>query len=178
MVDGNVLPIFRSTLYLGIHIDDKLTFLTHVDYVTDRLSRLCGISWRIKYRLNVNAAKTFFFSFVFSLLNYGVAAWGGALLNYNCTRLHTLYRRIILNLLGWHFPGMSYEQLCLNFNILNPIDIFKFNILILYYQSSRNGFLPRLEMERRVSVYYSRHCDELKVPFPRTDVFKMHYCSE
>ena len=174
-IDGNPIPIFRTTVYLGIHIDDRLTFLPHINYVTDRLAHLCGISWKIKYRLNVNAAKTYFYSFVYSLLNYGIAAWGGALLNYNCTRLHTLYRRIILNLLGWHFPGVSYEQLCYNFKILSPIDIFKFNLLLLYFKVAKYGYLPRLEFETQVNVYSSRHGNGLKVPFPRTDVCKMHH---
>ena len=34
IVDGNIYmaPMFRSTIYLGIHIDDNITFLTQVDY--------------------------------------------------------------------------------------------------------------------------------------------------
>ena len=175
MIDGRNIPIVRNTVYLGVHIDDRLTFSPHIKYVTDRLSHFSGISWKITYKLNVSAAKNFFYSFVFSLVNYGISAWGGALLNFQCTRTHNLFRRIILNLFGWHFPGVSYEQLCFNFGILTLVDLYKFNILLQYFKISRMRYLPRLKFESHSSAYALRRVNELKVPVPRTNVSKMHF---
>ena len=175
VIDNNVVPILKSTNYLGIHLDNKLSFTAHIDYVESKLSQLSGISWSIKYDLDVNSAKTYYFSFVFSLLSYGCPVWGGVLIERQCPRLHSLYRRIILNLFSWHFPGMSYEGICAKFGFLSPANIYRFTVMTLYYNIRNSGYLPSLAFSHKVNLYNYRSANELIVPFPRTNVYRMHY---
>ena len=175
IIGNHVIPIKSTTNYLGIHINNRLNFSTHIEHVNSKLAQYSGITWRITSKLNVNAAKTFYFSFIFSLLSYGVSVWGGALLVYQCTRMHSLFRRVILNLFSWHFPGDSFEELCCRLNLLTPIDIYKFNIMTLYVNMKKSGYLPYVEFQSNVSVYDYRTINDLKVPFPRTNAIKANF---
>ena len=133
------------------------------------------MTWRITYKFNINTAITFFYSFVFSALSYGVIAWGGLFFTQSCSRILALFRRIVLNLFSWHFPGKSFTEICVSLGILNPIDIFKLNIMLFYYNIVNLGFLPQLQFDDRVVMYEHRAETDLVVPFPRTNVIKSHH---
>ena len=175
MIDNNKIEIVTQTKYLGVHIDHKLTFCHHLDYINSKLSQLCGITWKITYKLNINSARTFYYSFIFSLIEYGIASWGGVLLTYSCNRTINLYRRVIQNLFSWHFPGKTFEELCVKLNFLCPVDIYKLSITTLYFFSLNTDTLPRLDFDRKVCFYNYRADIELEIPFPRTRVVKAHY---
>ena len=151
-----IIPIKGSTNYLGINIDSKLTFKTHLDHVELRLAQLAGISWKTTHKYNINAAISFYYSFVYSLLSYGSPVWGGALLIYSCTRLHSLYRRIVLNLFSWHLPNATFFELCERFSLLAPIEIYKYNLMVLYFNIRNHHFLPNVEFVTSVPSYNFR----------------------
>ena len=159
----------------GVTIDSRLNFSSHLEHINSKLAQLSGITWRISFKLNINAAKTFYFSFVFSLLSYGTVAWGGVLLTYKCPRLRALFKRIICYLFGWHFPGNSFDSICRKLGLLTPIDIYKFNIMTMYINLRKGDYLPRLQFESRDIYYSDRRQNELRVPFPRTNAMKICY---
>ena len=47
ILDSVVRPI-NSAKYLGVFVDDKLTFKTHIDYVISKISRHTGILYKIR----------------------------------------------------------------------------------------------------------------------------------
>ena len=166
---SKTLPIEHKTKYLGIFIDSRLMFLTHLDYVNTKLAQFCGITYHATYKFNVGAALSYYFSFVYSLLSYGVAVWGGVLMTHQCSRTHSLFKRVVLNLFSWHFPGLEFESLCIKLELLMPLDIYKLNVMTLYYNMKHNGYLPIIQIEKYRSLYGNRHNYDLRVPFPRTN---------
>ena len=118
---------------------------------------------------------SFYHSFVYSLLSYGVPVWGGSLLNYRCTRIHSLFKRILLNLFTWHFPHDSFFQICERLVILPPIEIYKYNVMILYYNIKFRHFLPAIEFRENVSTHDFRFPNQLFAPQPRTNAYKMNF---
>ena len=177
-LNGQLIKIVNSLKYLGIHLDNRLSFVNHLNYVNDRLSQICGISYKITYKFNLNTAKTYFFSFVYSLLSYGVTIWGGILMVYNCNRTFDLVRRIINNLFGWHYPKLSFEQITLKLRLLGPIDIYKLELMVLLYNIrnlSDYEHLSMIKFDRYDSGHNLRAGTELKVPFPRTRIIKTHH---
>ena len=109
-IGNHILPIVQDTNYLGIFIDSCLTFLIHLIHVGTKLAQYCGITSQTTFKFNVGLVISYYFSFFFvSLLSYGVAVRGGVMITHSCTRTHSLFRRVVLNLFSWHFPGLSYE---------------------------------------------------------------------
>ena len=172
MLDGLNIPIVTSTNYLGVLIDSKLNFSNHLE-LNSKLSQFSGIAWKISFKLNINAAKTFYFSFIFSLLSYGIVACGGVLMTYKCPRLHGFFKRVTCNLFAWYFPGESFQSLCLKLGLLMPVDIYKFNIMTIYINIRQGHYLPRLKFEPKVLDYSDRRHTELRVPFPRKNAMKI-----
>ena len=76
---GNEITIAREIKYLGIHIDRRLTFGSHVDLTVSRARKQIGLmrsycgnrlSWKSKLSL--------YSTVVEPLLLYGAGAWGDA----------------------------------------------------------------------------------------------------
>ena len=88
--------------YLGVFIDDKLTWSNHIAYLENKLSRSVGLFYRIRQYLIDSALKSLYFSFVYSNLQFAIGAWGGvgiATLN----QLNVLRNKII--------RGMTYSSI-------------------------------------------------------------------
>ena len=60
-----VLKRVTSNKYLGIIIDDKLTWKEHIDYVYKNIVKFVGIFYRIKHRLSRETLKMIYFAFVY-----------------------------------------------------------------------------------------------------------------
>ena len=75
----NDKPITRTTCvkYLGVFIDDKLTWCNHIAYLENKLSRSVGLFYRMRQFLSDSALESLYFSFVYSHLQFSIGAWGG-----------------------------------------------------------------------------------------------------
>ena len=72
----NFRPLTQVTSlkYLGVIIDSKLTFKEHINYITEKCSKLIFALFRsakINWGLRYNALKTIYTGAILSLLLYG-----------------------------------------------------------------------------------------------------------
>ena len=74
----NHMPIERVTCFtfLGVIIDSNLTWAHHINYISNKLSRICGVLSRLKHYVPVLILKIIYNSLFLSHLNYGITAWG------------------------------------------------------------------------------------------------------
>ena len=74
----NDKTITRTTCvkYLGVFIDDKLTWSNHIAYLEKKLSRSVGLFYRTRQYLSDSALTSLYFSFVYSHLQFAIGAWG------------------------------------------------------------------------------------------------------
>jgi hypothetical protein len=71
-----------SLRYLGIIIDSKLTFREHINYITERCSKLIfalSKSAKINWGLSYEALKTIYKRAILPLLTYGAPVWSRAI---------------------------------------------------------------------------------------------------
>ena len=80
--------------YLGVFIDDKLTWSNHIAYLENKLSRSVGLFYRIRQYLSYSALKSLYFSFVYSHLQFAIGAWGGVGIT-TLNQLNVLHNKII-----------------------------------------------------------------------------------
>ena len=64
--------------YLGLLIDNKLTFKNHIDYVLTKLKKGNAILARLRYFVPRDNVRSVYFAHIESHLNYGSLVWGGA----------------------------------------------------------------------------------------------------
>ena len=54
IIDVNTIPFTTNTKFLGINIDNDLTWKTHINYMTTKVSKGVGVLLRISKELSYN----------------------------------------------------------------------------------------------------------------------------
>ena len=74
----NDMPFERVTCFkcIGVIIDSNLTWSHHINYISNILTRICGVLSRLKHYVPVLILKIIYNSLFLSHLNYGITAWG------------------------------------------------------------------------------------------------------
>ena len=119
--------------FLGIVIDENITWKDHIDIVEKQVSKSIGVLYKAKYVLNQKCLKHIYFAFIHSHINYANVAWAGT----NQTKLKKLFNkqkhasRIIYN----KDKYTHAKPLMKSLNALNIYQINIFQTLILMFKS-------------------------------------------
>ena len=62
-INGLNIPLKTKAKYLGIILDDNLSWQTHAQYINIKLSRAIGILFKLRHTLPKQMLRRFFFSF-------------------------------------------------------------------------------------------------------------------
>ena len=98
----NDLSQVQSTKFLGVHVDQHLTWSNHLKHVTDKLKNISGIIYRTKHKLPETALVNLYKSLALPHLLYCNIIWGAA----HETALDPVYKmqkRIIRNITNSEF---------------------------------------------------------------------------
>ena len=71
-----ILTKVSTVKFLGITLDEYLTFNYHVNKVTSKISKSVGVMWRLRCQLPPNVMAKLYYSLVYSHLTYSLLAWG------------------------------------------------------------------------------------------------------
>ena len=97
----------ECTKFLGVHIDNHLSFSNHVDHIISKCSSRIYLLRQLKILgMNAEGLKTFYCSNIRSLLSYAAPAWFTLLGDTDSSRLEKVQRtatRVIL-------PDQEYED--------------------------------------------------------------------
>ena len=80
--------------YLGIEIDSKLNFKTHISKVQSKISKGVGILYKLNKLLPTRTLITLYYALIFPHLMYGIIIWGSTYSSY-LTSLQTLQNKAI-----------------------------------------------------------------------------------
>ena len=127
-VSGNTVKRVSCVKYLGIYIDELLTWRDHVSHVHKSLIRYYGIFNHIKNFINKKVIRQLYFALVYSKIKYGIELYG------SCSKeqLHRIQviqsglLKIILNL----HRRTGTNQLHLNLRLLKVEHIYKMQLLL------------------------------------------------
>ena len=68
----------ETVKFLGLLIDSNLTWKSHVDYISTKISKSIGLIAKLRYFVPQSTLITLYWSLVYPYLNYGISAWGQA----------------------------------------------------------------------------------------------------
>ena len=77
-LQSNLLERADKVKYLGVYIDQHLTFRAHVDYLCQKISPSIGILGRIRWKFPLNIRMLLYNALIHSHLAYCVESWGSA----------------------------------------------------------------------------------------------------
>ena len=75
---GNPIEQTSTYKYLGILIDEKLSWKPQIDKMCSKLSSVCGIISKVRHYLDRHSLMLIYNSLVESRLRYGILSWGTA----------------------------------------------------------------------------------------------------
>ena len=139
-LNGMALQRCTDYKYLGVYIDNKLNWKRHVQYVCDKLSKVCGYFAKLRHCAGQKTIKMIYNAIVFSHLKYCNIAWGTA--NTNILKpLVTLHNRIIKTMAFAPYQATDVRQYFDKFEIhnLEQINILEIGKFMYKY---KNNLLP------------------------------------
>jgi hypothetical protein len=86
-----------SSQFLGLQVDNHLTWKNHIDQMVPKLSAACYAVRSMYHINNINTLKSIYFSYFHSIIKYGIILGG----NYsNSKKLFTLQEKVIRIMVG------------------------------------------------------------------------------
>ena len=175
VLNGISLNQVKVTKFLGIYIDEHLTWKYHINDVSSKLSKNVGIMNRLKFFLPSNILLTIYNSFVLPYLNYCILIWGGS--STRCERLFTLQKRAVRIISNAGYRDHS-APLFKQFKLLKLNDLYCLNLGKFMYKYNHNAlpscFNSFFTLTSNIHSYDTRSTrnKKLYVRFNRTSLFR------
>ncbi len=143
-IGGRDIAQSRDTKVLGLTIDNKLNFSTHLNHVANKLTSVSYAIYKLRDVLSSNILKTIYNALALPFLNYASVVWGQAPVKSKYPVM-LIQRQLIRNISSAEFLAHS-TPLFKNLKLLKLNDIIKLNTCLLTYKI-KNNMTPALVTE-------------------------------
>ena len=166
-IDGKRLVPSRSVKYLGVYIDQHLSWHTHLNELSTKLSRAVGMLSKIRHYVGRITLHMVYYGIFSSLLTYGSQIWGQQ--NMVAGRLQVLQNRAV-RVMHFQPPRTSATPLLKKSKNLKVSDLINLQNFLLARDSLRGDLPPSLrgKMEFLEHVHATRSLGCLQLFRPRT----------
>ena len=157
--------------YLGVILDNKLSWSQHINYLVTKLSQVAGILYKVRSLLPLKSRIMIYNSLASSYLNYGTVAWGSATPT-AFYKLRAVQNRLI-RYMTFSPPRTNVDHLYSSLNILTVQQLYFFETA-KFVHSVHNHFPPNIFHEYFQSISHSyntrtRQNSNFALPQPRTE---------
>lgn len=130
-LDQNLLPTENNTKFLGIHIDEFLDWSHHIDYLSNKLNKICYSLRIITKYLNDVAKRTLYFANFEATSRFGIIFWGS---NSKLEKIFVIQKRVLRIIYK-----MSYLQSCRGIfrskKILTIYALYIYETILFFYKN-------------------------------------------
>ena len=126
--NGIVIEWVKDIEYLGITIDENLSFVPHVKKVNKKLSQLGGVFYSMKHFLPRNTLLNIFYSLVYGALTQNIIIWGG-ISETHIRGIRVRLNNILRSILNVGVRDLNTNTLYKTLDILNYDDTYKLFLL-------------------------------------------------
>ena len=132
----------NSTKYLGILIDNKLTWQAHIDSLKAKLSQSCYALYMLKSYANIEAMKHVYYGLIYSKIEYCISSWGGCCVS-RLSPIIKLQKKAIRLICNKPYIEPTHN-LFIKMKMLKLVDIFKLKICTLVQHVKNNNIVGDL----------------------------------
>ena len=126
-INENVIHRENKVKYLGLIIDEKLSWKDHTDYLIASLSKFYGIFNKIKHLVPKQHKLTIYKAYVLTKVRYGIEIYGS--FNETLSNRLQIVSNKLLKILFNMSPFHSTNQLHKELDILKVKDVYKSCVL-------------------------------------------------
>jgi hypothetical protein len=140
-IDDKIVTQVTSTKFLGVEIDNKLSWKLHIAKVEQKVSSIIGVISKIRYKLNKEISLLLYKTLIFPHLYYCSLLWAG---NYKTAvnKIFVLQKRAI-RICTLTPKFVNSTSLFINSNILSIFSIYKYQLCSMMF-SVYNNLLPNV----------------------------------
>ena len=133
-LNNQYVKVDNTCKYLGVRLDSKLTFKTHISYVVKKLSKQCGIISKLRHYVPRSKLLNYYNT---SIIQYGILVYG-------CCSYSSLFpifglQKKILKIIHFQKTRESCNDLFINNTILSVYEL-HLNELLKFVLKSLNGY--------------------------------------
>ena len=159
-------------MFLGVLLDDNLTWKSHISLTANKLSKSKGIIHKSRFFLSTHSLGTLYNSMILPYLFYCNLAWAGTYKS-NLQRIVTLQKRalrIVSNSTYIGHTGPIFKEL-LKFHDIHSFQLgtFMFSFKNSTLPSKFNNFLL---LNSQIHNYNTRNAQSFRLPLCRTNTRK------
>ena len=169
-ISHSLISQVKTTKFLGIIIDEKLSWIPQINMVYSAISRTIGILFKIKFVLPKNILKLLYYSLVFPYLSYGIIFWGSAA-NVHFNQIFLLQKRAVRLITNSKFLDHTGPLFKSN-SILKLTDIRKLEIGKFVYNDLEYRNILDLSLSTAIHRYPTRFNLNFYIPRVRTELAK------
>jgi hypothetical protein len=160
----------QSTKFLGIHIDESLSWKYHLKHINNRISKASFMIRQAKHFLPCSSLRTLYFAMIHPFLTYGILAWGNANPSFQ-KRTIILQKRAIRTINKASYNSHT-EPLFKQSNIMIINDQYDYEVALFMHDymtnnlptSFQNTYMCNYEVHesnqtRRSNQLYIKRCD-------------------
>ena len=155
--------------FLGVILDEKLTFKEHVKYISNKVSKLTGLLYKIKDFFPLQVLRNLYFSLIYPYLNYCILAWGSANISV-LEPLFILQKKLVRILCNSDFyehtsPLFKYQK------ILKIYELYIYNTQLFMYKCLVLNRYPDMRysiLHSQPNHDYNTRTTDFRLPFCRT----------
>lgn len=155
--------INSTVKFLGIHLDKRLTWNQHVDYVCVRLSRVVYLLRRLKYLIPREFLRSSYYAFFNSVIAYGIHLWGNSS---SINKVLILQKKAVRIISGAPFDAHC-KPLFVKEEIQTVVNMYIFSCLLKIKEN-----LSQYSTKSEIHQYPTRFNHYLVAPIPRLSVTK------
>ena len=136
IINGTKIERVASFNFLGIMLDENLSWKSHIEMVGNKISKVTGILYRLKNVFPESVLFVLYNSLIVSYINYGLLLWG-----VHSHRLDSLQKKALRFMTNSSYLAHT-TPLLIKHGLLNVGDMYKLKLLKLYYKLSYDLLPP------------------------------------
>lgn len=155
--------------FLGVNIDEKLSWKLHVNYLKSKIAKTIGVLCKIKHSVNQKSLQLLYNTLILPYYNYCSEIWGTSPKS-TLQPIFLLQKKVIRIINGVDYYAPT-NPLFIKLNILKLHNLVELNIVALMYKV-HNNMLPKCLQERfkpRETQYSLRGTDIYQTNRARTN---------
>ena len=160
-VNSETVQFVKHASYLGVVLDQRLSFAQHIDKLCSKISKNIGIIRRLSSVVPRPILRTLYFSLVNPYLTYCIIIWGNSRA-VHIDKLYLLQKRAVRILAGVGFHEHS-NPLFTSLNIMKVREMYRFSCCKYVYKHRQH--YPNNEI-----LHHTRQAGNIPVNFERLDV--------
>ena len=136
--------------FLGVIIDENVTWNNHIDYIFSKISRTIGMLKRLKHELPTHILKIIYNSLILPHLTYGILAWGK-----KSIKIFHIQKKAIRVITRSNYNAHT-EPLFKSLGLLKFEDLFMLMALKFFYKYCHNllpSYFQLINFEHRQDIH-------------------------